>query len=230
MWAGWNWLFCRGILGNLHVHFMLCDPDVHICTHIYTPMLENVSVLLVSVPSSVPVCLLGLVWVFSTELCQAAICGFMLYEQWLCLWAGRRRMALLLWLFFFLSIEFVSLLLPPCTWAGMVGEGVQGFVACACNYRSFFCESLWLWLPVSAGTGWVEELTCLFPVWRLLKEYTKFFGGIYLKYSRHHSHPRDPGRPKSGCICVFRKHQLIRSGCCGNNIFYVSKLNPNNKL
>ena len=27
---------------------------------------------------------------------------------------------------FFMSLEFVSLLLPLCTWAGMVGEGVKG--------------------------------------------------------------------------------------------------------
>lgn len=75
--------------------------------------------------------------------------------------------------FNFLSLELVSLLLPSCTWAGMVGEGIRGFVACACSYRGF-CEDLWLWLPLCVGTGWVEELTCLFPVWRLLKEYTKF--------------------------------------------------------
>ncbi len=181
---------------------MLSDPDVHICRHIHTHTLENVSVLLASVPSSVPVCLLGLVWVFSTELCQAAICGFMLYEQWLCFWAGCLRMALLLWLFFSVSRVFVSLLLPPCTWAGMVDEGVRGSVACACSYSSFSCEGLWLWLPLFAGTGWVEELTCLFPVWRLLKEYTKFLGEfilnvpqILIPYSRHRRHPHDPGRP-----------------------------------
>lgn len=135
-------------------------------THKHTDVMENVSVLLVSVPSSVPVCVLGLV---------GAVCGLVV------LFPGRGACE---WLFFccgcrFCLQEFVSLLLPPCPWAGM------GRVSVACSYCSFFyyyyyyyhfCAGLWL-LAAGAGFGWVEELTCLFPVWRLLKEYTKFFLG-----------------------------------------------------
>lgn len=162
-------LFCRGILS--HTFLAVIHHDLTLM-YTYAPIyIHTVSVLLASVPSSV-VCLLGLVW----ELCQAAICGFMLYEQWLCVWAGCLWMALLLWLFFFPSFCLyrlcVSLLLPPCTWEGMVDKGVGVLVATVA-----FCEGLWLWLHMSAGAGWVEELTCLFPAWRPLKEYTKFCRG-----------------------------------------------------
>lgn len=69
-------------------------------------------------------------------------------------------MALLLWLFlflcFFLVLEFVSLLLPPCWWAGMVGEGVG---VASSSSLSKVCG---FWLPVSAGlqVGWRSLYVC----------------------------------------------------------------------
>lgn len=90
----------------------------------YTPMREHVSVL--SVFGGV-ICphLVSWVWLESFLLCRAAICSCVLYEQWLCFWAGGLWMTRLLWLLL-LSPEFVSLLLSPCTWAGMVGVGEGG--------------------------------------------------------------------------------------------------------
>lgn len=59
------------------------------------------------------------------------------------------------------------------------GEGVGALLlvrVAAVAFFYFLWEDLWLWLPVSAGMGLVEELKCLSPVWCLLKAYTKILG------------------------------------------------------
>lgn len=186
-------------------------------------MCWKMSVLLVLVALSVTVCLLRVLR------CQAAVCCFMLSEQQWCSQAG--------WLFccFFMSLEFVSLLLPPCMGAGWQVRAWRLY--CLQVHQGFFC----------CLVGWGSLCVCLL-VSRLLKVYTKLWGEHGWKVSqiifrRHHS---DPSRgytliaiyKGSGWICAFRQHQHICSGCCGNNkgfhIFFVCfctlKLDQNNMI
>lgn len=51
---------------------------------------------------------------------------------------------------FFVFLEFVSLLLPPCTWAGMVGWWALSLVRLAAV--AFFCKGLWFWYRLCGGT------------------------------------------------------------------------------
>lgn len=78
---------------------------------------------------------------------------------------GSFAVAVFVFVFVFVSLEFVSLLLPPCWWAGMVGEGVG---VASSSLLSEKKRSCWL---LAARVCWftdlVEELTCLFSVWRL---------------------------------------------------------------
>lgn len=183
---------------------------MHSWTHKYTHTCWKMSVLLVSVPSSVPVCLVGLVSVCSAALCQAAICN--------CIWAV---VMFLGWapvngsfaVVVFCRLSRVCILVAPSVYVGgndCRGRGGGGFVACSCSYSGCFSRGVWLWL---VQVGW-RSFSCLF---RLLKEYTRLVGGVGWNVPLSNNDTKVIHvtliDPKSGCI----QRQIICSVCCGNN-------------
>lgn len=155
--------------------------------------------------------------------------------------------------FFFLSLEFVSLLLHLCM-GGDVWRGRKGLCRLCVLLQWLLWGSVALAAPVCwyrLGGGAYMCVPCLasiihqvWGVWRVwINQTTR-------AYSWHQSHPwwslftLTTGKSNmskmseiclhkwSGLFCGLRPHQLICTGCCGNNkdmhIFYLSfsKIHP----
>ena len=188
--------------------FFTLIPWKHEHEHIYAhTRLETVSVLLVWVPSSVPVCLLGF-GLSSVKQPSVAVC---------CVSSGYvSGLGACEWLFccgcFCFCVFFLSWSLYLCCFLRVGGRGwlarALGSLLLAC-YQKKKEKVCGFWLPVSAGlqVGWRSLHVCS-PSGVLLKGIHQvfFLGGgggwdeMFLcqrmrALSRHQIHPRDLGGP-----------------------------------
>lgn len=199
--------FSGGRLWTVHVHFFtlihLENMNMNTHTHTHT-RLETVSVLLVWVPSSVPVCLLGFwFWaLLSSHLWLFAVWAVVMSLGWVPV-NGSFAVAVFVFVFFFLSWS-----LYLCCFLRVGGRGwlarALGSLLLARYRRSVAFGCLCL-LVYRLGGGAYMFVLCLASY---LKEYTRFFfrgGGGSLDemflcqrmraLSRHQIHPRDLGGP-----------------------------------